>query len=334
MTLNRTVKKGALGTAAGALLGLGVAAPVAAEELRLAHFVSPLHVVNHSIIDPLVEGVAEATDGELTIRVYPGGELGGGPADQYIRAVQGVADITWGLQGYTSAQFGKTMITEMPGTIPEGMSGYDLFWNAYDEHLRDEFPGTRPLAVYVSEPSVFIMRDVEVRHPSDVEGLRVRVSGNIQGALAEEMGATPVQMPAGEIYNAMQTGLIDGVITGGSAIADFSLDEVANTYSVGAPLGHIGFFLVMNEERYQGLSEEFQAAIDANSGIELSRSGEEAWNERAAETLDMLRDDPNETVIDLTEEEIEAFAEVLLPVTDRLIEEMGAEDVLAAMQGR
>lgn len=329
-----------LGTAARAaavcLAGVFAATPLsAAETLKLAHFVSPAHVVNGSIVAPLVEGVAADTNGELTIQVYPGGELGAGPMEQYVRALQGVADITWGLQGYTSSQFPKTMIVEMPGVIPEGMTGYDMLWNAYDKGLLEgEYPGTKPLALYVSEPNIIIMKGRQVRSPADLKGLKIRVSGSIAGAVVEALGATPVQMQAGEIYNALQTGLIDGLITGASAVADFKLDEVADSYTLGAPLGHISFYLVMNQGRYDGLSDAFKAAVDAHSGRSLSQKGEEAWNARAEDTTQKLRDAGDNTVIDLTPEEIEAFAKLTLPVTDKLVAEMGAQDVLAAMQGK
>lgn len=319
--------------AAAGLATVLATGPLVAETLKLAHFVSPTHVVNSSVVDPLVKGVAEDTDGALTIEVYPGGELGAGPMEQYVRALQGVADITWGLQGYTSSQFPKTMIVEMPGAIPEGMSGYEMLWNAYETHLKDEYPGTKPLALWVSEPNIIITKGREIRTPADIKGLKIRVSGAIAGAVVEALGATPVQMPAGEIYNSLQTGLIDGLITGASAVADFKLDEVADSYTIGPPLGHISFYLVMNQARYDALPEEFRSAIDAHSGIGLSRSGEEAWNARATETVEKLRETGDNTVIELTEEEVQAFAELTLPVTDRLIAEMGAEEVLAAMRG-
>ncbi len=95
--------------------------------LKLAHWVPPAHVLTSSTIEPLLKAVEGSG---LTIEVYPGGELGAGPMEQYVRAVQGVADITWGLPGYTSSQFPKTMIAELPGALPDGMTGYDMIWNA------------------------------------------------------------------------------------------------------------------------------------------------------------------------------------------------------------
>lgn len=314
-------------------LAAATAAPALAETLSLAHFVPPQHVVTTSTIEPLQAAVSEAAP-DLEIRVYPGGELGAGPLEQYVRAVQGVADITWGLQGYTSSQFPKTMISELPGALPEGMTGYDALWNAYDAGLLDdEFPGTVPLALYLSEPNIFIMKDHEVRTPEDVRGLKLRVSGSAAASVVEALGATPVQMPASEIYNALQTGLVDGVITGASAVGDFKLDEVANSYTIGPSLGHISFYLVMNEDRYEGLSEEHKAAIDSIAGRKLSQSAEEGWNARALEVIEGIKAAGDNTVIELSEEESAAFDELTVPVTERIVTELGAEDVLAAMRG-
>lgn len=305
-----------------------------AETLKLAHFVPPFHIVTPSVIEPLKNGVEKDTNGSLQIQVYPGGELGAGPVEQYVRALQGVADITWGLAGYTSSQFKKTMVVEMPGAIPEGMSGYEMLWNAYDKHLTKEFPGTVPLAIWTSEPSVFIMKDKTIRTPADLKGLKIRVSGAVSGDLVKAYGGTPVQMPAPAMYNALQTGLIDGIVTGSSAILDFKLHEVANSYTIGAPLGHIMFYLVMNEKRYNGLSAEHKAAIDANSGVALSRSGEEYWNARAKDALEQVGAKASNTVIYLSDAEIEAFRKIADPFRVQQLKKMGAENVLATMQGK
>lgn len=303
-------------------------------ELRLAHFVPPQHTVTKSVLLPLKEGVAKDSGGEVTIKIYPGGELGKGPLEQYVRVLQGVADITWGLPGYTSSQFPKTMIAEMPTAIPAGMNSYQMFWNAYEKHLKSEFPGTKPLAVWGSEPNIFIMKDKKIRKPSDVKGLKIRVSGAIAAEMVKALGGTPVQMPAGQIYNALQTGLVDGVITGASAVADFKLDEVANSYSLGAPLGHILFYLVMNQKKYDGLSAKGKAAIDAHSGIGLSQKGEEGWKAHAARTIKSMRSKPENTVIDLTKEEIAAFRVIAEKLRAKLVKKLGGEKILATMRGK
>lgn len=305
----------------------------AQQTLSFAHFVPPAHVVTEALVNPLQSGLQADSNGELALRVYPGGELGAGPAEQYVRALQGVADMTWGLAGYNSSQFRKSMVVEMPGAIPEGMGGHDLLWNAFDDHLAGEFPGTRPLALYVSEPNVFIMRNRDIRSPEDLQGLRMRVSGSMAGELMETFGATPVQMPAGEMYSALQTGLIDGIVTGASAITDFQLDEVANSYTIGAPMGHIMFYLVMNQGAYDGLSEAQQAVLDAHTGRGLSEHAEATWNDLAERTLEAVSANSRNTVIHLTEDEIEPFETLVEAFRVEYLDAMGAQDILNAMRG-
>jgi TRAP-type C4-dicarboxylate transport system substrate-binding protein len=325
----------------GALLGaltFSLAGAAGAETLKFAHFVPPAHVITESIIEPLKAQTEEATDGSLVIDIYPGGELGPGPVEQYVRAVNGVADITFGLAGYTSSQFPLSMIVELPGVVDEAGSGYAAVWAVYDEYLAPEFPGTKPLALWTSEPNVLIMKDREVRSPEDLAGLKVRVSGAVPGRVIEALGATPVQMPATEMYNALQTGLIDGIMTGASAIRDFRLNEVADVYVEGPSLGNILFYVVMNQERYDSLPEGEKAAIDAIAGEMLSRSGEEGWRGVAAETIAGLKSDPDKTVISLGEDEAAAFNEITLGVRDAVVSGLDAEgkpasDVLSAMTG-
>ena len=318
--------------AVSAALFAGVATAASAEELSFAHFVPPQHTLTGSVIEPLQEGLANEVGDDLTIRVYPGGELGKGPLEQYVRVLQGVADIVWGLPGYTSSQFPKTMIAEMPGVIELGEPGYPAIWRSMDM-IKDEFPGTKPLALWTSEPNIFIMKDKDIRTPDDLKGLKIRAAGSTTAAVLEALGATPVQMPAGELYNALQTGLIDGVVTGASAVTDFKLSEVADSYTIGAPLGRLTFYVVMSQARYDALTDAEQAAIDKYAGEYLSESAETAWNRVAEETIAGLEADPDKTVITLDADQAAAFGAITIPVTEEIVTELGAEDVLTSMRG-
>lgn len=304
------------------------AAPAAAETLRFAHFVAPTHTLTEAIIDPLTAAL-EGSDVQL--QVYPAGELGAGPADQYIRAVQGVADIVWGLQGYTSTQFPLSMLTEYPGALPDGMSGADFLWNGYEAGvITAEYPATVPLALWTAEPAVLITRGVAVRSPADLAGLKIRVSSAVTSDVVTALGASPVQLSAGDVYNALQTGLVDGVIIGASGISDFRYDEVLDHVTLGIPLGNQSFFVVANAAKLAALPESAREALMAASGRDLSRHAEAAWNAKADAALSAL---PPEAVITLTPAETSAFAARLLPVTEAAVADLAAQDALAIMRG-
>ncbi len=317
-----------------AAVAIGLSAPVMAEELKFASFVPPFHTVTASMIDKLGADLSAATGGELTVRNYPGGELGKGPVEQYVRALQGVADMSWGLQGYTSSQFMKSMTVELPGAIPAGMAGHDMIWNAFDAHLASEFPGTKALALWVSEPNVMLMKEKVIRTPADLIGLKIRVAGAVAADVVSGLGATPVQMPITQVYNALQTGLIDGVFTGASTLLDFKLDEVADSITIGAPLGVISFYAVMNKAKYDGLSDAQKAAVDAASGRGLSKNAEDAWQARADDAIVAARADANNTMVDLSDDEIAAFAAITLAVSEKVLAATGTDNVLAAMRSK
>ncbi|WP_185984625.1 TRAP transporter substrate-binding protein [Aureimonas mangrovi] len=308
-----------------------VVAPASAETLKLAHFVAPTHTLTEAIVTPLTEGIAPSG---LVIETYPAGKLGAGPADQYVRVVQGVADIVWGLPGYTSSQFPLAMLTELPGAQPDGMTGADFLWNGYDAGLLErEFPRTEPLALWTAEPAVLILRDHEVREPQDLRGLKIRVSSSITGEIVQALGAIPVQMAATDVYNAMQTGLVDGVITGSSAISDFRFDEVLSHVTLGIPLGNQSFYVVANAARVGSLPDSEREALRAASGRELSRHAEAAWNAKGESAIAALRERDQGIVTELTPDEMSAFEAILLPLTQEKVAELGAEEAFATMRG-
>lgn len=308
-----------------------VASPLAARELKFANFTPPFHTINKSVIIKMGDYVSKETGGELTVKGYHGGELGAGPVEQYVRAVQGAADLVWGLPGYTSSQFPLTMIAELPGAIPADEPGYKALYNAYDD-IKGEFPGTQPMALWTSEPNIFIMKEKVIRTPADLKGLKLRVAGATSADVATALGATPVQMPITQVYNALQTGLIDGVITGASTLSDFKFAEVAHAITTGVPLGRLTFYTVMNKGVYDSLTPKEKAAVDGIAGVPLSKSAEEAWYAAAAAALDKARGTAGTTVVDLTADEAKPFAEAVAGVTDAYVKKVGGEKTLADMR--
>mgnify|MGYP001814846863 FL=1 len=302
-----------------------------AQELKFANFTPPFHTINASVIEKMNADLSAATGGEVTVRGYHGGELGAGPVEQYVRVVQGAADLAWGLQGYTSSQFQKTMIMELPGVVPEGMSGADAYCKVYNE-IAGEFPATVPVAIWASEPNVMIMRDKVIREPGDLAGLKIRVAGATAGKVAEALGATPVQMPISQVYNALETGLIDGVFTGASTLNDFKLDEVAHAFTLGASLGHLGFYTVLNEGVYNNLPDAAKEALSAEYRCELSNNAETQWNATADAGVARARGDDKNTFVDLTPEQAAAFDALTTPVMQAYVDEVGGQSVLDALQ--
>ncbi|WP_305989296.1 TRAP transporter substrate-binding protein [Roseibium sp. MMSF_3544] len=310
-------RKLALGAAA---IAMSLAAYSAkAEELKLAHFASTKYPLHVELMTPLSEQIAEKSGGDLTIRIYPGGELGAGPAKQYDRAVDGVADITLALPGYTASQFKKTLLVELPGVVPAGKDVTATFWDNIDE-VSKEFRRTKLLALWSNPPGVLMTANKPIRSLEDVKGLKIRVPSKNVGRVAAAWGATPVSMPITEVYNSLATGVIDGVLVDASVLNSFKLKEVANHVTTGMNSTNSPMMLVMNRDSWKDLGEEKQAVLEGLAGATLSEAGRKTQAAGAERALKAFSDMGKE-IIELSPEEAAKFN----AATDALIEEVVAE---------
>ena len=261
-----------LKTMIGASAALSIAGIAGADELKLAHFASINYHLHVEMFVPLSERLAEATGGETTIRIYPGGELGAGPAKQYDRVIDGVADIVYVLPGYTASQFKKTLLVELPGITPGGVNKTEVIWNNI-EHFDKEFRRTKLLGLWTAADASLLTANKKIERLSDLAGLKIRVPSRNTGRLVEAWGATAVSMPITQVYQSMDTGVVDGTLVDTSVLTSFKLGEVTKYVTTGMNATNSMFTLIMNRDSWEGLGEETQAILTDLTGAAMSEGG-------------------------------------------------------------
>ena len=182
-----------------------------------------------------------------------------------------IAEIAYGLPGYTSSIFPKTLLIELPGVTDGHEDATAKLWKVMDSHLRGEFKKTVPLALFVTPPAVLMMRDKPVRNLEDLAGLKIRVSSSSAATIVESFGATPVPMPANKVYTSMSTGVVDGALMGTDSLLIFKLIETTNFITTNLPQMPTTIFLVANEEALNELSDADRTALDDLTGLEISQ---------------------------------------------------------------
>ena len=268
----------------GAVIALAFAIVAQADELKLAHFASTKYHLHNEMFVPLSERLAAATGGATTIRVYPGGELGKGPAKQYDRVVDGVADIVYALPGYTASQFKKTLLVEVPGVVKPGANKTEAIWGHIDM-LSSEFRRTKLLGLWTAADGMLLMHDKPIRKLADLAGLKIRVPSKNTGRLVEAWGATAVSMPISQVYQALETGVVDGTLVDTSVLRSFKLGEVTKYITTGMNATNSMFMLVMNRDSWNDLDAETQAKIENMTGAELSEGGRVTMTNAADKAL-------------------------------------------------
>jgi TRAP-type C4-dicarboxylate transport system substrate-binding protein len=306
-----------------------LAAPAAhAQEIRLSTFVPPVHVIYREILTPWCQEVANATNGEVKVTLYPSMQLGGKPPELFRQAKEGVVDAVFTLPGYTSPAFPRTQMIELPGLKPDGVAATNMMWDLLDPYLAPEYDGTHVIALWGAEDAGLISRAKPIRLLDDLKGLRMRAPSAAQAKQLEVMGAVPVAMPITEVNQSLERGVVDGAMLPFSTIPDFRLGEVGRAYTVAGPLfGRSSFLVAMNKKKYDSLSPGARAAIDRLSGRALSLKATEVYLKRSAEGLASVRGKAE--IVALSTAEQKRIADLLRPIVADWIKESEAKGIPA-----
>ncbi|MEP1932987.1 MAG: TRAP transporter substrate-binding protein [Roseibium sp.] len=266
------------GVAATALSG--VVSNAAADELVLSSWLPPKHPVVAEVIVPWAEQISEATDGRVTVRILPK-PLGPPPA-HYDLAADGVADITYGLHSFTrDDRFLRSRIGQFSFIADTATEGSKAYWNVYGGALdaQAEHKGTKLLGLWVHGPGMFHNNQRKIEKVEDFSGLKIRTPGGYIADLAKDLGITTQFMGPGEVYEKLSRGVIDGVTFPMEAIKAFKLtDYVKTSMKVPGGIYNTSWFMVMNEDIWDGLSAEDQAAIEKVSGEALASLAGGVWD--------------------------------------------------------
>lgn len=237
-------------------------------ELKLSHWMSPLHNLHVGVFTPFAKELEEQTKGRVKITIY-GGEALGKAKDQYDSAVNGITDIALFIQGYTAGRFPLTQVIELPIDVPSAKVGSRVIWELYGKYLKQEYPGVKLLTLWTHEPGHVHMSKKPVKTLEDIKGLRLRSPGPIQTALVRELGASPLTMPVPELYDALNRGMADGTVIGFSAVKDFKLYEVLKYHTI-SNLYVMTMGLAMNLKSWNSLPPDIQKTMEGLIGAPLS----------------------------------------------------------------
>lgn len=256
--------------ATAAALGVSTTLSWAAEVLRFSSFEPPVAFVTQEILTPWAKEVTDASNGELTVQVFPGGALGRNPAQQLQLVEDGVVDIAWVIPGYTPGRFQEGTVAELPFLVPNSTAGSRAMWEMHEKGLfAGDFNKLKMLGIFVSYPN-FIAATKSVREPEDLKGLNFRAPGPTMLSAVNTLGAIPIGGITGpSVAEAISRGLISGTFTQWGAVETFRMGDVITHYNT-VPLGGTPMLVVMNRAKYEALPEGAKAAIDRLSGAAFS----------------------------------------------------------------
>jgi tripartite ATP-independent transporter DctP family solute receptor len=255
--------------------------------LKLGHVLPPSHAV-HIAMEFMGKRAAELSGGTVEIQVFGGGQLGSEPEciEQTQRgALAMVKTSAAALEGFVPdmAVFG----------MPYLFRDEEHYWNVLlgdigKEILRAGDPqGLHGLCYYDSGSRSFYTKDKPILHPSDVNEMKLRVMpSKTAHNMITTLGGGPTPIPFGELYTALQQGMIDGAENNPPSFFSMRHYEVAKHYSLDEHT-RVPDVVLFSKPIWDGLSPQVRAWIE-QAAAESVIFQRKLWTQQTEEALEAV----------------------------------------------
>ncbi|MGM7669218.1 TRAP transporter substrate-binding protein DctP [Microbacterium sp. A93] len=263
----------------------GAVAPLSLKFTSYASPTAPISVALQQSFDEL----ATSTDDAVQVEPFWSASLLSAP-DGLAGATDGRTDIALISAAYTPAEMPLSQVLGVPFIAPDSASASLALADLYDTSpaFQNEFTanGVHLLAVITPGENTIATTD-PIEGPEDLNGLQLRAAGYIANTV-QEWGANVHALPATDMYESIERGLIDGYTSFAyENIASFGLNEVATNITDPGTGPYIASYIVINKTLWDDFSDAQREAITA-SYENLTDWSTEATLEVEAQICDVL----------------------------------------------
>jgi len=253
---------------------------------------------------------AKAANVGLEIQVYPGASLFK-PNDQWNAIVNGQLDITSFPLDYASGKVGAFSATLMPGLVRNHERAARLNGSDFMKEIKakiDKAGGVVLADAWLA--GAVASKKGCIRKPEDIKGLKIRSAGPTFAAMWQQAGASIVNIPSNEVYNALQTGVAEATDTSTGSFVSFRIYEQVKC--VTAPGDNALWFMyepvLMSKRSFNKLNKQQQEVLR-----KAGKKSEEYFNQESKKLDEQMVEAfkrNNVEVATLTQEEYDAWVKV------------------------
>jgi C4-dicarboxylate-binding protein DctP len=272
----------------------------------------------------------KATNGRVKIEVYPNSQLYKDKEELealQLGAVQMLAP--------SLAKFGPLGVKEfeafdLPYIFPSKTALYNVTEGEIGKSLlkKLEPKGITGLAFWDNGFKV-MSANKPLHNPSDFKGLKMRIqSSKVLDAQMRALGANPQVLAFSEVYQALQTGVVDGTENPPSNMYTQKMHEVQKYVTV-SNHGYLGYAVIVNKKFWDGLPPDIRAALD--KAMKDATTFEKAIAQRDNDlALDAIKKAGKTEIYTLSVKEQADWRKALLPVQQQMEGRIG-KDLISAI---
>ncbi len=160
--------------------------------------------------------------------------------------------------------------------------------------------------------------------PADMRGLKMRIqSSKVLDAQMRALGANPQVMAFSEVYQALQTGVVDGTENPPSNLYTQKMHEVQKHVTL-TNHGYLGYAVIVNKKFWDGLPADIRTSLEA-AMKESTKYANAIAQQENDKSLDAVRKSGKTTVYALSDKEKAEWRKALLPVQKQMEGRIGKE---------
>jgi TRAP-type C4-dicarboxylate transport system substrate-binding protein len=307
------------------LLSLMTSVGIAAEkpiELRFTTVVTSTHH-NFKTAQEFASKVSTRTDGKVKIRVYPSGTLNP-PLQTYNAILTGIADIGGAPVGYSGQIMPlNKLFGDALRMMPNSSAATKAWENALNRvpEMKKELDGIHLLWAYSTLPFALSTKDREIKSVEDAKGLVMRVPPGLE-PVAKTWGVSPASMPIGDLYVALQKGVIHGLIASPELLKSHKLIEQTK-YVTPLFLTHGLSYIGINKKTWDAFSPDIKKVFEELS-VQTGISHRKAFDASEKELLDFIVSQGNK-IVNLDKANLERFHSLAKPAFEKIAEDLEAK---------
>jgi TRAP-type transport system periplasmic protein len=268
-----------------------------------------------------VKEVEKRTNNVVSVKTFPGGTLL--PAKNIFDGViTGTADIGNFAMSYQPGRFPVSEAVDLPIGFSSARAASLALLDLVEKYPK-EFEKVKLLTLFTCPPADF-MTTKPVRSLKDLKGMELRVSGTGADAV-KRLGGIPIAMPQSETPEALQKGVVKGVVSSMEILKDFNFAAYC-PYATDTNLFVVTFAVVMNQGKWDSLPADVKKVIDDMKREQAEWTGKYV-DDHVKEALTWSKEKYNHQVIQLPAADKAEIPKLVKPMTDEYIKRVTAQGV-------
>ena len=269
--------------------------------------------------------VEKRTNGQVKINTFPGGTLL--PAKNIFDGViTGTADIGNFAMSYQPGRFPVSEAVDLPLGFPSARVASLILYDLIDKYKPMEFEKVKILTLFTCPPANF-MTSKPFNTLNDLKGMELAISGT--GAeVVKNLGGIPIAMPQSERPEAIQKGIVKGVVSSLEVLKDMNYAAYC-PFATDTNLFVVSFAVVMNKDKWNALPADVKKVMD-DLRIEQADWTGKYVDDHVTEALTWAKEKYNLQVIHLPAADNAEIRKLVKPMIDNYVTKVSAQGLPGA----